>query len=69
MFSSTPTQNFPAKTVPSKNNNTNLYSCQYLSKWTDSSEICIMCKSVHNISHMLYNCKLARYIWDGCIMK
>ena len=24
-----------------------------------------MCKSVHNISHMLYNCKLARYIWDG----
>ena len=38
---------------------------QYLSKWTDSSEICTMCKSVHNISHMLYNCKLARYIWDG----
>ena len=24
-----------------------------------------MCKSVHNIWHMLYNCKLARYIWDG----
>ena len=24
-----------------------------------------MCKSVHNISHMLYNCELARYIWDG----
>ena len=28
-----------------------------------------MCKSVHNISHMLFSitflCKLARYIWDG----
>ena len=32
---------------------------------TDSSEICTLCKSMHNISHMLYNCKLARYIEDG----
>ena len=26
MFNGTPTQNFPVKTVPSKNNNSNLYN-------------------------------------------